>query len=168
MPARVAQELDDWRDHLRATGKLATPAIHHQPDLQRGQIDIRVGWHELAERAGAIESLGDLPGLTLGFKTVLLVAERKIQRHANADNRGAGLRGGSVAQFAVDQQRDLGLVMHAAAVHRHPYGRPEIDHAGGRLDEQQRLLRHRVAQLGRVSRVVAPHADHFANGQSGE
>ena len=101
--------------------------------------------------ATAIESLGDLPGLTLGFKTVLLVAEREIQRHANAGDRGAGLRGGGVAQFPTDQQRDLGLVMHAAAVRRHPHGRRKINHAGRRLDEQQRLLGHRVAQLGRVN-----------------
>nr|BFE68392.1 hypothetical protein GCM10020092_016930 [Actinoplanes digitatis] len=61
-----------------------------------------------------------------------------------------------------DHHGQLGLVLDLVRLRRDPDRVVRADHRGGRLDEDQRLLRHLVAQLGGVLGVVAADADHLA------
>ena len=165
MPARKTEQFDHRRDHLRAARELPTSAVHNQPDLQCRQVEIRRHRLEGTQRTGPVETFRYLPGLTLGLQRVLHLAQREIERHAHAEDRGQRLFRPCVAERAADQHRDLGFVVDAATIHRHTQRGPQIHDAGRRLDEKQGFVRHGIAEFRRVRRVVAPDAHDLAHGK---
>jgi hypothetical protein len=72
--------------------------------------------------------------------------------------------GGHVLADPADHHRQLPLVVQLVAEGGPDHGLVVADHRGVRLQEDQRLGRHLVAQLGGVLGVVPPDADDLAAG----
>jgi hypothetical protein len=78
------------------------------------------------------------------------------------------LRAWQTRGLATDDHRELRLVVHSAHPRRVEDGLARADHRRGRLEEEQRLLRHRLASLRRVIGVVAPDRDDLRGGRGCE
>ena len=92
----------------------------------------------------------------------LQIAQGQIERQADTGDGGLGLGGVAVAQGRADQQREFGLEVAFAAVHRDGNLARKGPQRGGRLDEQHRLRRGLAAHFGDMGGVVEPDADHLS------
>src|SRR5690606_11155550 len=93
---------------------------------------------------------------------LLEIARRDIVQRQVARNRGHRLRRSRMTKRLPDEHADLALVLHTRRRAREHERSASPDRRRRRLQEQQRLLRHLVAQLTRMRGIVAPNADDLA------
>jgi hypothetical protein len=138
-------------------------AAHLGADLEVAHVEI--GDDPRADRAERVEALGPRPlrvaalQVTGGHVVADGVAEDRFLGAGPVEAAGAG---------GADHDGELALFLDAVGLRGQPDRVVGTDHRGGRLDEDQRLFGHLVAELGRVVGVVAADPDDLAGEDRGE
>ena len=153
------QDGGDGEHHVRGAAALALHAVHAAAHLEARQVESGADLeHPRADRAERVEALGARP-LPVG---VLQVAGRHVVDADDARHRRARRRLVRGREPRADHHADFALVLDAPRGGRQHDRLAVADHGGGRLQEEQRALGHRVAELGGVRAVVSADADDFA------
>ena len=117
VPGHVLDHADDGVEHVAAVAVLAGFTVDHQANADIGQVLDGIAGHEGCQHAGAVETLGDFPGIALLLEPGLHVAQGQVQRRretADGVTHFFGIR--LFRQWLADQHGDFRLVMHRAAI----------------------------------------------------
>ena len=157
--------LDHWHDrieHRAAVAVLAHFTVDGQANADIGQVSEGAADHERRDHCRAVERLCDFPRQALGFQLGLLVAQGQVQRRGETGDRIEDFFTARLGrQWFADQHGDFRFVVHRTTLGRNAETAFQRHHATARLDEQQRLGRHRVVQFLGVFGVIAANAHDF-------
>src|SRR5690625_4218090 len=141
--------------HLGRPALLPQLAVH--PGAHGEVRGIEVHREEGPGGAGGVEGLATRPG---GVGT-LSGAGRDVVGGGVAEHVVQRALGRHVLGHPGDDDGELGLVVHLGGVGGNDDGVVRAGHRGVRLEEEQRLVGHLVAQLRGMVGIVASHAHHL-------
>src|SRR5574341_228650 len=152
----VGKHHGDAEGHVRGLAMLSELTVHAAANLQPAQVSQVLDRHDpRANGAEGVEALGPGP-LPVRF---LEVSGGDVVGAGDAADAAQGRTLAHPVESDADHHRDLAFVLHLVRLRRQHDGLPVPDHRGGRLEKDERLLGHGVAQLLGVLGIVAADAD---------